>query len=213
MSFQKIFACLLAALILSMTMAGCQTSKPASGQDSQSSSQSQDSSSQQSSSSDATSDASSPSRTEGNSSQADLSSSPESSSQPENSQQAPVLEGTPSQDASSQQPEQPSQNAVAGTYSPRENLGMVKLSLSLQEDSTYSLNLSALGLSGSVTGSYTQEGNQLHLAAQDVSLPGYSAENVGNLDLTIQEDGSLFYLCGDFVSKVGINQESITFEK
>lgn len=107
----------------------------------------------------------------------------------------------------------PKEDGIAGTYSPQEDLGAIHMSLQLQDDGQYTLTLSAFMISGTVSGGYTADGSRVTLTASEVSLPGYSAENVGNLDLTLQEDGSLYYLCGDFVSKVGISQESITFVK
>ncbi len=45
-----------------------------------------------------------------------------------------------------------------------------------------------------------------------MNLPGYSAENVGSLEVTLQEDGSLFYPAAILWPKWE-SQESITFVK
>ena len=218
---KKLLISLLAAAALSAFLGGCRSTPPAEENLPSSQGSSQSLSSQPEGASSPMEDflSSTPSQTGGSyAAQPAPESTPPAVPQESSSQDA---EQQPSSNSSAGKPQAGSSpssapeegSSLIGTYLPQEDLGAIRLTLTLQEGDQYTLKLSAFLLSGTVSGSYAVNGSQVSLAAEAVNLPGYSAENVGSLEVTLQEDGSLFYPCGDFVAQVGITQESITFVK
>ena len=142
----------------------------------------------------------------------------ESSSMPESSSssQAPALAESsqaPQNSSSSSLPSsQPvEKRQIAGSYVPKEDLGMYQMQLRLGEDENFILEIKAMILSGTVEGSYHMEGEMVTLKVTKAELPGFSIENTGELKLTVQENGSLLYQCDDFLKQAGITNETITF--